>query len=198
MGGVSSPAGSTTQRTSSASSASAASASCFDSFEIRSSLTHINDHRLAEPCSARVVLRLSPTIMPLIESDMSSNAGRRSASLVCEREEAASNHSPSLKPCSIAMCRRYTASPRGGTALGLCRSRRLVIRCTEIRQPLRRPRPLSGAWQVSRISFLVKQTVRRRRQYKAVGEAKGDPHEASPATAPRDGSLRRPWCGRMP
>ena len=33
------------------------------------SITHINGHRLAEPCSARVVLRLSPTIMPLIESD---------------------------------------------------------------------------------------------------------------------------------
>ena len=33
------------------------------------SITHINGHRLAKPCSARVVLRLSPTIMPLIESD---------------------------------------------------------------------------------------------------------------------------------
>lgn len=33
------------------------------------SITHINGHRLEEPCSGRVVLRLFPTIMPLIESD---------------------------------------------------------------------------------------------------------------------------------
>ncbi len=32
-------------------------------------ITSINGHCLEEPCAARVVLRLSPTIMPLIESD---------------------------------------------------------------------------------------------------------------------------------
>lgn len=32
-------------------------------------ITHINGHRLEESCAAQVVLRLSPTIMPLIESD---------------------------------------------------------------------------------------------------------------------------------
>lgn len=32
-------------------------------------ITHINGHRLGEPCRGRVVLRLSPTIMPRIESD---------------------------------------------------------------------------------------------------------------------------------
>ena len=32
-------------------------------------ITHINGHRLQEPCMARVVLRLSPTIMALIESE---------------------------------------------------------------------------------------------------------------------------------
>lgn len=32
-------------------------------------ITHINGHHLAEPFMARVVLRLSPTIMPVIESD---------------------------------------------------------------------------------------------------------------------------------
>ena len=32
-------------------------------------ITRINGHLLEEPCAARVVLRLSPTIMPLIESD---------------------------------------------------------------------------------------------------------------------------------
>ena len=32
-------------------------------------ITHINGHRLQEPCAARVVLRLSPTIMPLMESE---------------------------------------------------------------------------------------------------------------------------------
>ena len=29
------------------------------------SITHINGHRLEEPCSARVILRLAPTMMPL-------------------------------------------------------------------------------------------------------------------------------------
>ena len=33
------------------------------------SITHINGHRLEEPCSARVILRLAPTMMPLLESD---------------------------------------------------------------------------------------------------------------------------------
>lgn len=33
------------------------------------SITHINGHCLTEPCSARIILRLSPTTMPLIESD---------------------------------------------------------------------------------------------------------------------------------
>lgn len=32
-------------------------------------ITHINGHRLQEPCMARVVLRLSPTTMPVIESE---------------------------------------------------------------------------------------------------------------------------------
>ena len=32
-------------------------------------ITHINGHRLVTPCRGRVVLRLSPTIMPLIKSD---------------------------------------------------------------------------------------------------------------------------------
>ena len=32
-------------------------------------ITHINGHCLKKPCAAQVVLRLSPTIMPLIESD---------------------------------------------------------------------------------------------------------------------------------